>query len=96
MVSAGKILQKQKSEQLTAVVINSNTAVTAVSNKSIDLVLNDFKHLTGGTDDRLSGWYASVIRRIGVDKFVQLAKTAEQEGKNPARYFSWLLKKEID
>lgn len=40
----------------------------------------------------MNGWYATKIRQLGVDKFVQLAKTAEQEGKNPARYFSWLLK----
>lgn len=79
---------------------NSNTAVTAVPSKGgdfnqrIDYTINEFAHLTGGTTDRMSGWYAGMIRRLGVDKFVQLAKTAEQEGKSPARYFSWLLKNE--
>lgn len=93
MQNTTEILQN-KSQQLSAESNNSNTAVTAVPNKSIDLILNDYKHLTGGTNDRLSGWYAGMIRRLGVEQFIRLAKTAEQEGRNPARYFSWLLKNE--
>lgn len=92
MQNANEILQNKNQEQLSAERTNSNTAVTAVPNKSIDLVINDFKHLTGGTTDRMSGWYARMIRKLGTEQFIRLAKTAEQEGKDPARYFSWLLK----
>lgn len=92
MQNAREILQNQNQEQLSAERTNSNTAVTAVPNKNIDLIINDFEHLTGGTTDRMSGWYAGMIRRLGTDQFIRLAKTAEQEGKDPARYFSWLLK----
>lgn len=97
MVSTREILQKQKTAVSTAEEVITNTAVTAVSSKSdfnkrIDSAIDDFKHLTGGTADRMSGWYAGRIRQIGIEQFIRLAKTAEQEGKNPARYFSWLLK----
>lgn len=94
MVSSKEIIQNKK-QQLSAGIKLKTTAVTAVSNKSIDLLINDYSHLTGGTTDRLSGWYASKVRQLGVSKFVQLAKTAEQEGKKPARYFSWLLKNSV-
>jgi hypothetical protein len=93
--STSKILQNQNQEQLSAERTNSNTAVTAVPNKMIDLIIDDYKHLTGGTTDRMSGWYAGLIRRLGTEQFIRLAKTAEQEGNNPARYFSWLLKREV-
>ncbi len=92
MENAREIIKNKNQEQLSAVETSSNTAVTAVPNKSIDLVINDYKHLTGGIEDRMSGWYARMIRKLGTEQFIRLAKTAEQEGKNPARYFSWLLK----
>ena len=100
-----EILQEQLSverKKLKNTAVEANTAVTAddiniiraarpVDNKQVDDLINSFKHLTGG-GKLMNGWYATKIRQLGVDKFVQLAKTAEQEGKNPARYFSWLLK----
>lgn len=102
MQSARKILENKNHTKnpavtaVTAVKELNTTAVTAdsctaVANKRIDSIIDDFTHLTGGTANRMSGWYANMIRQLGVDKFIQLAKTAEQEGKYPAKYFSWLL-----
>jgi hypothetical protein len=83
--------KKLKNTAVTADDINIIKAARPVDNKQVDDLINSFKHLTGG-GKLMNGWYATRIRQLGVDKFVQLAKTAEQEGKNPARYFSWLLK----
>lgn len=60
--------------------------------KQVDLIIKDFTHLIEG------GWekyHYKMVYRIGEYKYRELARTAEQEGKNPARYFSWLLKQEV-
>lgn len=95
MVPTGKIIKnKIQEEQLSAGDKNLKTAVscTAVDNRRIDLVIEDFKPLTGGVNDRMSGWYAGKIRKLGVEKFIALARQAQQEGDNPAKLFSYLLK----
>lgn len=97
MFSTQEILKKQQlEEQLTAgkvtLVTTAVTAVATIPNKNIDLIIDDYKHLTGGINDRMSGWYAKIIRQRGIEYFIKQAKIAEKEGKNPARYLSWLLK----
>jgi len=57
-----------------------------------DDVVDNFKHLRANDTYRKLHIYHA--RRLGIDQFTKLAKTAEQEGRNPARYFSWLLKNE--
>ena len=88
IIAKKKESNTKKEIQLTAVVINK-----LINNKLIDQVISDYIDLTGGGKD-MKGWYATAIRRLGVDRFCQLASIARAEGKNPARYFSWLLKRE--
>ena len=90
--STSKILQKQKSETIAIEETNSNTTAIAIDDREIDLVLEDYQNIIC---KEFTGWYAKTIKQIGKDRFILLAKTAEQEGANPARYFSWLLKREL-
>jgi len=41
---------------------------------------------------RFQDWYAKQARLLGLDRFRILAAIARQEGKDPAKYFSWLIK----
>ncbi len=100
MQSTSEII-KNKQQLLTAEETNKTTAVqlglnklTAVPNKEIDYLIQEYSDLTSGGKS-MDGWYATQIRRVGVDKFCRLAGIARQDGKNPARYFSWLLKNEV-
>ncbi len=92
MESTSKILQKQKSETIAIEETNSNTTAIAIDDKEIDLILEDNKNVIC---HEFKGWYVKTLKLIGKDRFILLAKTAEQEGNNPARYFSWLLKREL-
>lgn len=80
-------------KQLSAEDQRNKTAVscTAVDNKKIDQLIEEYSDLTR-TGRNMDGYYASTIRRIGVQKFVILARTARQEGKVPAKYFNYLIK----
>jgi len=82
-------------EILTTATVNKNkntTATAIVSDKQIDIVLSDYKHLIS-TD--YIAWYSKCIKKIGVDKFIILCGLAEENGKDKPKYLSWLLKKEI-
>lgn len=57
-----------------------------------DDVVDNFRHLRA--DDTYRKLHIFHAKRLGIERFTILAKTAEQEGRNPARYFSWLLKNE--
>lgn len=70
---------------------NKNTTAT-VSDKQIDIVLSDYKHLI--SLDYIA-WYSKCIKKIGVNKFIILCGIAEEIGKDKPKYLSWLLKKEI-
>lgn len=89
--------QLEKSKTTTAVTAGQlkkeyiTTAVTAVPDKEIDYLINEYADLTL-TGKPMNGFYAVWIRRQGAARFIQLAAQARQEGKSPARYFSWLLK----
>lgn len=87
-----EISEVLKEKQLSAVDINKTTAVQ-LNNKVIDKIISDYSDLTGGGKD-MSGWYASMLRKLGASRFTQLAGVARADGKDPARYFSWLLKQE--
>lgn len=94
MESSRTILENQELLTAAAVKREINTAETAVrpvDNKQIDYLIEEFGDLTG-SGKSMNGFYAETIRRLGVNRWVALAKTAQQEGKNPPRYFSWLLK----
>jgi hypothetical protein len=59
----------------------------------IDKVVDEYKHLRASESFRkLHCWHA---HRLGVDRFRGLAREAERNGKNPAKYFSYLLKNTI-
>lgn len=56
-----------------------------------DEVVDKFAHLRAS--DQYRKLHIFHARRIGVTKYYALAKLAEQEGTNPGRYFTFLLKK---
>jgi adenylosuccinate synthase len=64
----------------------------AYESNSVDEVVDEFSHLRLNDEQyrTLHCWHA---QRLGVDRFRGLAKEAERLGKNPARYFTYLLKK---
>lgn len=89
--------QLEKNKTTTAVTAGQlkkeyiTTAVTAVPDKEIDYLINEYSDLTL-TGKPMNGFYANWIRKHGAARFVQYASRARQEGKVPAKYFSWLLK----
>lgn len=72
--------------------INSHSN-TNPADAIIDAIITDTRDLTG-SGKQMDAWYAKTIRVIGAAKFQQLAGMARADGKNPPRYFSWLLKRE--
>jgi len=69
--------------------------ITKPSNDEIDYLIETCKDLTQAGGRNMSGWYASAIRNIGAERFRELASLARADGKNPPRYFSWLIKREL-
>lgn len=91
MESTSKILQKQKSEPIATE--DTKLKPIAIDDRYIDLLIsenNDILCLD------FKAWYCKCIKLIGADKFVQLASQARSEGKDKPKYFSWLLKREIN
>jgi len=68
------------------------TIDNCIDNKRIDYLLEHYKHLRESKD---SAWHATVIRRLGLEKYEVLAKTALREGKIPARYMTWLINRDL-
>lgn len=72
--------------------LNTYDHMTYVPDK-YDEVVDNFKHLRANESFRKLHIFHA--RRLGVDKYCQLAKTAEKEYKTtPGKYFTWLLKHE--
>lgn len=90
MQSSQEIIQNKKTIAIEEVKLK--TIAIAIDDKHIDLLLKENENLIC---QEFKGWYAKMIKLIGAERFTILARTAEQEGKNPARYFSWLLKQEV-
>jgi len=59
---------------------SSNTRIDRILAETADLRAPEFK-----------AWHAQQARRLGVDRYLGLAKDARR-GKQPARYFSYLLR----
>ena len=91
MISTKEIIQKQK--PIATATVSTKIKPIAIEDKHIDLLINE-------NNDILcldfKAWYCKCIKLIGADKFVQLASQARNEGKNKPKYFSWLLKREIN
>lgn len=81
---------KNTTATVTTATDNINIITTAVDEKQIDLALQDNSDLISS---EFNAWYCKCIKKIGVAKFYELAASARQNGKNKARYFSWLLKR---
>jgi len=62
----------------------------AIDDKEIDFNLEQYKHLI---DPSWKAWHAKWIKTKGLQRWIQAAKIAEQDGKDKAKYFTWLLKK---
>lgn len=74
----------------------TGTADTADSSKQYD---NDYlyedmksKNLV---NDSFKGWYMKAFYKLGKAEVHRLAALAKADGKQPARYFSYLLKKAV-
>jgi membrane-bound lytic murein transglycosylase MltF len=65
---------------------------TVTSKKKYD---NDFllEELSDLTNDNFRAWYCSKFYKLGKDRVLELASIARADGKNPSRYFSYLLSK---
>ena len=63
----------------------------AIDDKQVDLVLKEYSHLR---EESWKAWHAMQIKKHGVSWYVERCKIAEAEGKDPKRYFTWLLKKD--
>lgn len=62
----------------------------AIDDKEIDLNLEQYKHLI---DSQWKAWHAKWIKQHSLTKWIQIAKIAEQDGKDKAKYFTYLLKR---
>lgn len=67
----------------------TNKTIAIVPDNKIDLLLQDYSSLIC---EQYRAWYCRWIKRNGTEGFVRYAAEAKQEGRNPSRYFSWLLK----
>lgn len=47
-------------------------------------------------NDRFRAWYCDAFYKLGKNRVLGIIKEAKQEGKNPARYFSYLLKEALN
>ena len=90
-MSFEKIAYRITAEQLEKNKTTTADSCTAVPDKEIDYLINEYSDLTL-TGKPMNGFYANWIRKHGAARFVQYASRARQEGKVPAKYFSWLLK----
>lgn len=70
--------------------VNQHMSYDTYVPNEYDSTVDQFKHLRASEEFRKLHIFHA--RRIGVQRFIQLAKTAEQEGKSPGKYFTWLLK----
>lgn len=88
MVSSKEVIQKTKTTYGSYGRTKTKTYGTYGSDK-YDEVVDNFPNLYDEQNRTLRIWQA---RRIGTDKYYQLARQAEN-GKYPARLFTYLLKK---
>lgn len=97
MQRLGEVLSKTYSQPVTVTATTETefkktvTATVTVKPSEVLTVLEDNNDVINTT---FNGWYAKVIHKIGRQRFCQLASIARQDGKNPSRYFSYLLKQE--
>ena len=89
MQAIGSILQKKESNTKKENKLNNNPVATVLE---IDFVLQDYTDLVNPT---FNGWYALAIKRLGVRRFMDLASVARAEGRDKAKYMSWLIKREL-
>lgn len=73
-------LDKQSLSQLTT---------EQLSIERVDQIINELGQLI---PEDFRAWHCSMLKRLGEFKYRELASQARQEGKVPAKYFSWLLK----
>jgi len=60
------------------------------SNEQIDYVLEEINDLITRPD--LKGWYAGAIRKLGMQRVLEMASLARQDAKTtPPQFFSYLL-----
>ena len=74
-----------------AIVKTGTKTPIAIDDKQIDLVLKEYSHLR---EESWKAWHAMQIKEHGVSWYVERCKIAEAEGKDPKRYFTWLLNKD--
>jgi hypothetical protein len=67
-------------------------AIECNDNKKIDFLLNEYSDLHSNKDN---GWHATIIRKLGADRYERLARMARADGRFPAKYMTWLINKEL-
>lgn len=68
-----------------------NKTITSIDNslKTIDRVLDSYSQLV---KPEYRGWHVNQIKRIGIDKYIELAEKALKYGQKPQSLFSIMLK----
>lgn len=74
-----------------AIVKTGTKTPIAIDDKQIDLVLKEYSHLR---EESWKAWHAMQIKEHGVSWYLERCKIAEAKGKDPRRYFTWLLNKD--
>lgn len=79
--------------------LNSNTVYSKLNNlnNSIQYSNSDIARVFSNLadvipDDGYKGFYVNQLKRLGIDKFVELANKARATSDTPARLFCWYLK----
>lgn len=65
------------------------TATEQLSIKEQDIL---YSMLSDLTNDLFKAWYCTTFKRLGREKTMNLASLARADGKDPRKYFSYLLK----
>jgi hypothetical protein len=89
-----------KKYQLVSIDINNNLNIsTDISSKLNDIKLYDndylFVELNDLVNEQYRAWYMSAFYKLGKDLVLKLASIARADGKNQPRYFSYLIKQEL-
>lgn len=87
-ISTIETKNKNPIAQLTTV-NNNLTTIDNCSRKEVDILLKDCSDLIEPT---FKEWFAKSFYSLNRNKIIQLASVARNDGKNPRRYFSYLIK----
>lgn len=69
------------------------TEITKLTPVATDVLFSELEDLV---NLEFKAWYCKSFVDLGRDKVLRLASVSRQDGKNPQRYFSFLIRKELN